>query len=98
MSVFPRKKKEDNLEQQTAQAGLASMETLDDKSTDDKHPDDLKNIALGDNDKNDVEGQDQNKQQTWQEKLMAYKAAICKFSRTFCSFFFVLFLFSIYFY
>ncbi|KAJ8945077.1 hypothetical protein NQ318_005257 [Aromia moschata] len=74
VSVFPRKKKDgENIEHQTAQAELASMETLDDKSTDEKE-EDMKNVAL--NDKKDVERQEEAEGTTWQEKLRAYKIAI----------------------
>ncbi|KAG5886624.1 hypothetical protein JTB14_013071 [Gonioctena quinquepunctata] len=58
VSVFPRKKKDDNLGSQT-QAGLASVETLDDKSADGKANDEnnLKHVAL--DDKTDEEKQQQ---------------------------------------
>lgn len=78
VSVFPRKKKDDNLEQQTAQAGLASMETLDEKSTDGKSTE-LKNVSLVD--KADVEKQEttDNTAAMCIKGIQAYKIAICKF-------------------
>ncbi|CAH1370476.1 unnamed protein product [Tenebrio molitor] len=75
VSVFPRKKKDDQkLESQTAQAGLASMETLDDKSTDDKNNDEMKNVNL--DEKKDLEAQDAAQETTWRQKLKAYRVAI----------------------
>lgn len=74
VSVFPKKKKEgDTLENQTAQAELASMETLDEKSSDDKN-DEMKNVAL--DDKKDVERQNPEDETTWKDKLKTYKIAI----------------------
>lgn len=66
VSVFPRKKKnEQSLEHQTAQAGLASMETLDDKSTDGKSNNEMKNVAL--DDKKDVERQETEESTNWRK-------------------------------
>ncbi|CAG9819665.1 unnamed protein product [Phaedon cochleariae] len=75
VSVFPKKKKDDNLENQ-AQAGLASMETLDDKSTDEKSNDEknMKNVAL--DDKVDIENQDRTKDLPLTLKLKDYKVVI----------------------
>lgn len=77
VSVLPKKKKDDTLGQQSGQAGLASMETLDDKSTEDKNGDDLKNVPL--DDKTDIEQQIETKgPETWGDKLRLYRSAICK--------------------
>ncbi|XP_044255231.1 neurotactin [Tribolium madens] len=75
VSVFPRKKKEEQkLESQTAQAGLASMETLDDKSTDGKSNDEMKNVNL--DEKKDLEAQEVAEEATWRQKLKTYRVAI----------------------
>lgn len=77
VSVLPKKKKDDTLGQQSGQAGLASMETLDDKGTEDKNGDDLKNVPL--DDKTDVEQQAETKgPETCGDKLRLYRSAICK--------------------
>ncbi|XP_074037555.1 neurotactin-like [Leptinotarsa decemlineata] len=76
VSVFPRKKKDDSLESQTAQAGLASMETLDDKSTDGKTNDDnnMKTVSL--DDKTDLEKQQQSESTSFFGKMKSHKAVI----------------------
>ncbi|KAJ3656261.1 hypothetical protein Zmor_015349 [Zophobas morio] len=75
VSVFPRKKKDDQkLESQTAQAGLASMETLDDKSTDDKGNDEMKTVNL--DEKKDLEAQEAVEETTWRQNLKTYRVAI----------------------
>lgn len=77
VSVLPKKKKDESLGQHPSQAGLASMETLDGKSTDDKNGDDLKNVPL--DDKTDVEQQVETKgPETWGDKLRLYRSAICE--------------------
>lgn len=78
VSIFPKKRTDSNLGNQSAQAGLASMETLEDKSTDEKNTDELKNVPLEPT-KTDVEKQEEVEEQTWKQKLMAYRVAISAF-------------------
>lgn len=78
VSVLPKKKKDETLGQQSGQAGLASMETLDDKGADDRNGGDLKNVPL--DDKTDVEQQVETKNpETWGDKLRLYRSAICEY-------------------
>ncbi|KAL3266643.1 hypothetical protein HHI36_010806 [Cryptolaemus montrouzieri] len=74
VSVFPRLKKESdkNLENQ-GQAGLASMETLDEKSTDDKSGEELKSIPL---ENKDVEKQVEEESFNWRQFVKTYRYAI----------------------
>ncbi|VEN37883.1 unnamed protein product [Callosobruchus maculatus] len=77
VSVFPKKKKDDNLQTQTDKAGLASMETLDEKSTDGKNAEEknneMKTVAL--DDKTDVEAQ-QPVEENWVDVIRAHRVAI----------------------
>ncbi|XP_060530745.1 neurotactin [Cylas formicarius] len=75
VSVFSKKKKEDsqNLNSQTGQAGLASMETLDDKSNDGKSGE-LKSVPL--DDKKDVEKQESDEDLTLAQRVKTYRIAI----------------------
>lgn len=76
VSVFQKMKRSSesqNLTNAQSQAGLASMETLDDKSNTSKSNNELKNVPL--NDKKDVEKQEQ-PEIPWTEKLKGYKIAI----------------------
>lgn len=76
VSVLPKRKNDENIGQQSSQAGLASMETLDDKGGEDKNGDDLKNVPL--DDKTDVEQQVETKgSETLGDKLRLYRSAIC---------------------
>lgn len=76
VSVFQRMKRtseSQNLTNNQNQAGLASMETLDDKSNSD-----LKTVPL--DDRKDVEKQEQSSPEgTLLQKLRAYRMAIGKF-------------------
>ncbi|KAB0799565.1 hypothetical protein PPYR_07445 [Photinus pyralis] len=82
VSVFPRKKKEDQISNQSAKAGLASIETLDetDKSADRKE-DDLKNVCLDVNidEKCELEKQQPVEQPSWKHKVRAYRIIISAF-------------------
>ena len=66
-----------NLSSQGVQAGLASMETLDDKSNEEKSAVGSKNTAVDNkNNKKNVEKQDQ--ELPWTQKVKNYKVAIGK--------------------
>lgn len=74
VSVFQRMKKNPDsqtLTNQEAQAGLASMETLDDKSNDGKSNNELKNVAL-DEKKEDP----QEVEMSWTQRVKSYRIAI----------------------
>ncbi|KAL1509778.1 hypothetical protein ABEB36_004463 [Hypothenemus hampei] len=77
VSVFQRIKRapeSQNLTNQQGQAGLASMETLEDKSHDDKTNSELKNIPLDDS-KEQEQKQDEPKIH-WAQNIKEYKLAI----------------------
>ncbi|KAF2880218.1 hypothetical protein ILUMI_25954 [Ignelater luminosus] len=83
VSVFPRKKKEEqNLGTQTAVAGLASMETLDenDKSADKKEGE-MKNVCLDValDEKKELEKQSSDEEVSWRQKIKAYRIVISAF-------------------
>lgn len=78
VSVFQRMKKNSesqNLTNNQAQAGLASMETLDDKSNDGKSNSELKNIALDEK----KEAEKQETEVHWSQKLKTYRIAIGRY-------------------
>ncbi|XP_048525216.1 neurotactin [Dendroctonus ponderosae] len=78
VSVFERMKKNtesQNLTKHQVQAELASMETLDEKSNDEKDHGELKNVPLDDKSPKDIEKQ-QEPQRTWSQKLKDYRLVI----------------------
>ncbi|XP_050315161.1 neurotactin-like, partial [Anthonomus grandis grandis] len=74
VSVFQRMKRNSESQNLTtnSQAGLASLETLDEKSANEK--DDMKNVNL--NEKKDDEKHAEQEDVNWMEKLKGYKIAI----------------------
>ncbi|KAK5643593.1 hypothetical protein RI129_007438 [Pyrocoelia pectoralis] len=81
VSVFPRKKKDDQISNQSTKAGLASIETLDetDKSAD-KKDEDLKNVCLDIHIDEKCELEKQSEEESaWKRKVRAYRIIISAF-------------------